>query len=156
MSLKYKEKKKKRKNLKSHLTFTRYSFIKNTVSIMNKKAATYLTQIYLMQVPLLSQRTNFDVTVLPIQKQSLINILRSAFQFFPTEKGKQRYGPSNFSCYRSNTTYKVLDRVFSLPTTGCPPPCHRCPPRPRTTSPLTSSLLFTAAAAGTFPKQTRN
>lgn len=109
---------------------------------MSKKATTYLTQIYLMQVPLLSQRTNFDVTVLPIQKQSLINILRSAFQFFPTEKGKQRYAPSNFSCYRSNSTYKVLDRVFSLPTTGCPPPCHRCPPCPRTTSPLTSPLVY--------------
>lgn len=81
---------------------------------MSKKA-TYLTQIYLMQVPLFSQSTNFDIAVLPIQKQSLINILRSAFQFFPIQKGKERYTPSNYSVREATLSIKYSTKVFISP-----------------------------------------
>lgn len=44
----------------------------------------YLTQVHFVEVPLLSQSTDSNVTVFPIQEQGLINITWCAFQFLPT------------------------------------------------------------------------
>ena len=43
----------------------------------------YLTQVDFVEVPLLSQSTDANVTIFPVQEQSLINVTWCAFQFLP-------------------------------------------------------------------------
>lgn len=47
------------------------------------KRALYLTQVDFVQVPLLAERADTDVAVLPVQEQRLINVLRRALQLLP-------------------------------------------------------------------------
>lgn len=60
------------------------------------KHALYLTQVNFVQVPLLAQRTDPDVAVLPVQEQSLINVLGRALQLLPVTvrsgKAKRKSG----------------------------------------------------------------
>lgn len=48
----------------------------------------YLAQVDFVEVPLLSQSTDADVTVFSIQEQSLINVSRCVFQFLPAQVWK--------------------------------------------------------------------
>jgi len=50
---------------------------------------TNLTQIYFMQVPLLPQGSDLDVTVFSIQEQCLVDVLRGAFQLLPVRRKKE-------------------------------------------------------------------
>lgn len=43
----------------------------------------HLAQVHFVEVPLLSQSTDANVTVFPIEEQGLINISWCAFQFLP-------------------------------------------------------------------------
>lgn len=47
--------------------------------ILKEATSTYLTQIYFMQIPLLAQSTDTNVTVLPIQEECLVDVFWGAF-----------------------------------------------------------------------------
>lgn len=55
--------------------------------------AAHLTQINLVQVPLLPQRADLDVTVLAVQEQRLVDVLGGAFQLLPARKSRQKRAP---------------------------------------------------------------
>lgn len=59
----------------------------------------YLTEVDFVEVPLLPQCTDANVAVLPVQEQSLVNVVWRAFQLLPAQKRRKMCRVKNWTGY---------------------------------------------------------